>query len=159
MPKPADDDDKWLHRFIFKDELTEDGKVHPQAWERFDVAPKLPAWRYVLSGTSWKKGKNDFIDKAREAIERLPAKVRQRTNAAYLGFIYQTVENIRAQGGVLGLEVIDIEDQQYPAHFVLVTNTEIRPDRGTISPEVSDQLNQIFTLVLHGSQAEAELLD
>lgn len=158
MTLAADGDDRWLHRLIFEVELTEDQKIHPAAWERFKPAARLPQWTYVLSGTSWKLGKESFLRNVAAVVDNYNLNRHPADHAAYRGLIHQVVQHIRDNGTTLGLDVQIVQDPQDPAHSILVTTVELKNKVGSVSPEIATQLNQLFVLELAGSPEENQLL-
>jgi len=158
MTVPADDDDRWLHRLIFDVELTEDNKIHPAAWERFRSIPRLPQWKYVLSGTSWKIGKKEFLANATNIVNFLNKKRTVADQIAYRGLIYQTVQHVRDNSGNLNLDVHIVQDPRDPSHAILVTTAALKNKTDSISPEIATQLNQLFILVIAGSHDEQQVL-
>lgn len=159
MTTAADNDDRWLHRLIFDFELTDDQKVHPAAWERFRPNEKVPQCRYVLSGTSWKLGRRTFLTSAAAVVTKINQRRTSVTKAGYRGLIYQFVYKVRRNCGALALDVRVVgNDLHDPAHAILVTTAELKEQDGSISPDVAEQLNQLFCLALANSPEERQAL-
>lgn len=161
MTVPADNDDKWLHRLILDCELTDDKQVHPAAWERFRPDRRVPQFTYVLSGTSWKLGREIFLASAATAVDGAKLQ-RDRGNPNrihYRGLIYQVVQRIRRNAGALALDVHIVgTGTNDPAHAILVTTAQLKERDGSMSPEVVMQLNQLFCIALANSPEERKAL-